>query len=436
MTLMVPGRAPAAAARGRPAPGRGGHGTEHRRTKCHFHLDDGFHAADPAQDDPAAAAGGHVSRSPAGHVLAANRLPRRGECSEVRGGLGAVAAADRTDQPEHCGQRRDQGGDGDRRPDGGRAMVNRIGRARPPWRRATWTCHGPPPSSTWLRPRRAPAGTPPPRARLLVRAPRLLGRRRGRAAAGPVRRSPLRPPRRRAPSARCGHRRCQACREARPRSGSPRAASRTSSRAASVHAHRRRSGADRAEGERGDQGQAAQGERGLDGDRPAVGPTAPRRRAPGGDPSEPGRERPLHELGEGGRDRVAGDDAVSRAAKPAAATQPMAYSTVDIPASSRSRRASRPQEPGTRLRRRVGAGIAAAARPEADPRCDGASVEGPVDASARQGGQGHGFLLVGMRSTTVGLVTIAEAPLRRGRSRPVRRRARGRPEGSTGRAGR
>ena len=141
------------------------HGTEHRRTQCHFDLDDGFHAAHPAQDDPAAAAGGHVSRSPAGHVLAAHRLPGRGERGQVRGGLGAVAPADRTDQPEHCGQHRDQGGDGDRRPHGGRATVNGIGRGSTsvdaPGTGRRQVRHR---SSTWLRrsTRRRPASAPPP----------------------------------------------------------------------------------------------------------------------------------------------------------------------------------------------------------------------------------------------------------------------------------
>ena len=304
-----------------PRPSAGGDGAEHRRPQCHFDLDDGFRAADPAQDDPAATAGGHVSRSPAGHGLAAHRLPGRGERGQVRGGLGAVArrrphatspsTADSTATraatviaAHTVAEPRSTASDGARRPRGPRA---------------TWTCHGPPPSSTRLRPRRGA------RRHRTATEHSSWFEHRDRPADDVDGQQPH----------RCGghltdrlvaaHRQldagtggCQACRDGPPAvrlaaGGEP------DQLAGGVGAaHRRRRGADRAEGERGDQREAAQGERGLDGNRPAIrggGPRAPDRPAAPArvaGPSEPGRERPLHELGEGGRDRVAGDDAVQQ----------------------------------------------------------------------------------------------------------------------------
>jgi hypothetical protein len=92
----------------------------------HLDLDEGLPAAHPAQDDPAARARGDVARAPARHLLAAHRLPGRGERGQIRGGLGAVPPADGRDEPEHGGRQRDQRGDGDRRPHGRHAAVVRT----------------------------------------------------------------------------------------------------------------------------------------------------------------------------------------------------------------------------------------------------------------------------------------------------------------------
>ena len=147
-------------------------------TQCDFDLHDGFHAANPAQDDPAAAAGGDLSRSPARHGLAAHRLPGRGERGQVRGGLGAVAPADGT-RPARALRTAPRPGPRRRSPptrSPSHGPPHRTA-ARRPWAPRHVACHGPPPSSTRPRPvaRRRP-GSHRPRARFLVRAPRPPGR--------------------------------------------------------------------------------------------------------------------------------------------------------------------------------------------------------------------------------------------------------------------
>ena len=225
-------------------------------TQCHLDLDDGFHAAHPAQDDPAAAAGGDVARSPAGHRLAAHRLPGRGERGQVRGGLGAVAPADGT-RPARAPRTAPRPGPRRRSPptrSPSRGPPHRTG-STACGRPATSVCHGPPPVVDTSACRRRGAGRYPTarRARFLVRAPPPPGR----DVDG---QQPHRCGRHLADRLVAAHRqldagtgRCQACRDG-PPAVRLAAGGQPDQLAGGVRAaHRRRPGADRAERERGDQ---------------------------------------------------------------------------------------------------------------------------------------------------------------------------------------